>query len=249
MAGLGGEAALREYVDSRVAELVRRAEVDHDQLRRALDAHESAGQQEISRLNDAIILRTDYLAERLRILTGLMQLQLDQRYAAVAERITVLAENWQQIADLLRDEARDASAAALAAQEKAIAKSEAATHAQFESANERFQQMAAFATQLSGQHGTYMLRAEVDTSIKALADKTDSQVAVLTRRIQEEVARSDASRNALELRLTSRLDLAEGRLSGAGEQRSDTRLNINTVISAIALIVVAVSVIIAILHK
>jgi len=245
MAGLGGEAALREYVDSRVAELVRRAEVDHDQLRRALDAHESAGQQEISRLNDAIILRTDYLAERLRILTGLMQLQLDQRYAAVAERITVLAENWQQIAD----EARDASAAALAAQEKAIAKSEAATHAQFESANERFQQMAAFATQLSGQHGTYMLRAEGDTSIKALADKTDSQVAVLTRRIQEEVARSDASRNALELRLTSRLDLAEGRLSGAGEQRSDTRLNINTVISAIALIVVAVSVIIAILHK
>ena len=109
--------------------------------------------------------------------------------------------------------------------------------------------MAAFATQLSGQHGTYMLRAEGDTSIKALADKTDSQVAVLTRRIQEEVARSDASRNALELRLTSRLDLAEGRLSGAGEQRSDTRLNINTVISAIALIVVAVSVIIAILHK
>ena len=204
-------------------------------------------------------MRTEYLQERIRIILALTQQQLDQRFSAtqqqilrrfeaVEQRIRLQGENWQQIADLLEKQAAQSSAAAMNSQKEAIAKSEMAMQKQFEAHNERFQQMAAFATQLSGQAGSYMLRAEGESAIKALTDKTESQVANLLSRIVDEVTRADQGRNALELRLTSRLDLAEGRLLGTGEQRSESRLNINTVISLLAFIAVAIGLIIAILH-
>lgn len=251
---------LQEELDRRSREFIERSFAEHEVLRQELRAHEQAGAQEIARLDQSIVLRTEYLQERIRILLLLTQQQLDQRFAAiqqqilrrfdaVEQRIRLQGENWTQVADLLEKQARQSAEASFQSQREAIAKSEVGIQKQFEAHNERFQQMAAFATQLSSQAGSYMLRAEGESAIRALTDKTESQVTNLLQRIVDEVGRSDASRAQLELRLTSRLDLAEGRLLGTGEQRGENRLNVNTIISALALIIVAAGVIVAIVHK
>jgi hypothetical protein len=110
------------------------------------------------------------------------------------------------------DDADKAIQAALASAEKAVAKAETANERRFEGVNE-------FRTALSDQTATFIPRAEYDAAHDALTDRVNANA--------DRVA-------ALELRITSRLDLGEGTDKGAATARTDQRLNVSAVIAAIA---------------
>ena len=124
----------------------------------------------------------------------------------------------QRIADLDRalsrrmDDADKAIQAALVSAEKAVVKAETASEKRFEGVNE-------FRKALSDQTATFIPRTEYDTSHDALSARVNANADRMT---------------ALELRLTSRLDLGQGSDAGAAGQRGEQRLNISQVIAAIA---------------
>jgi hypothetical protein len=139
----------------------------------------------------------------------------------------------QRIADLDRalsrrmDDADKAIQAALVSAEKAVTKAESATEKRFEGVNE-------FRQALADQSATLIPRAEFDAAHKALT----TQVTANTERM-----------TALELRLTSRLDLGQGADVGAAGQRTDQRLNMSQVIAAIATLAAVISLILYVTKK
>lgn len=125
------------------------------------------------------------------------------------------------------DDADKAISAALVSAEKAVVKAEAAAEKRFEGVNE-------FRRALADQTATFLPRAEYSTAHKALEDR----LAVNAERL-----------TALELRLTSRLDLGEGSDRGSAGQRSEQRLNLSTVIAAVATLAAVLSFILYALKK
>jgi len=127
--------------------------------------------------------------------------------------------------------AEQAVAVALANAEKATAKAETAAERRFESVNE-------FRRTLSDQTSTFIPRAEFDSSVKAILDR----VGAYGERL-----------NALELRLTSRLDRGEGGQTAVtqarGEEREErglARSQIMAILVALALLVSVVSVVVSV---
>jgi hypothetical protein len=118
--------------------------------------------------------------------------------------------------------AEQAVAVALANAEKATGKAEAAANARFESVNE-------FRKALTDQTATFIPRAEYDTAHAALTDRVTANA--------DRVA-------ALELRLTSRLDVGEGADRGTSSARTEQRLTVSQVIAALAVLATVVSIII-----
>jgi chromosome segregation ATPase len=145
-----------------------------------------------------------HLLERSELLTSAFRQQiLDQRdaasrqmedlRAAIAERLTDMRANLDE-----RSAAQQTAVSnALQAAEKAVDKAEAAADKRFESVNE-------FRQQLTDQTATFPTRDEVDSKLAALIARLDES----TRRIAD-----------LELRLTSRLDTAQGSRAGGRESR------------------------------
>jgi hypothetical protein len=141
--------------------------------------------------------------------------------------------------------AEKAVATALTSAEKAVAKAEVAADKRFESVNE-------FRQQLSDQTATFPTRNEMDTRFQALRSDTDRN----QQRIGE-----------LELRLTSRLDTAQGTLAGGqaavGERRADStydqagmiarqvslRANISIAVAAVSVLIALVAAIVLISAK
>jgi hypothetical protein len=125
------------------------------------------------------------------------------------------------------DDADKAISAALVSAEKAVVKAEAAAEKRFEGVNE-------FRRALADQTATFLPRAEYDASASAL----DGRIAANAERLA-----------ALELRLTSRLDLGEGSDRGAAGSRTEQRLNLSTVIAAVATLVAVLGFILYALKK
>jgi len=146
------------------------------------------------------------------------------------DRIRILDERYAtqtKALDAAFKAAEQAVAVALANAEKATAKAEAASNARFESVNE-------FRKALTDQTATFIPRAEYDAAHAALAD-----------RVVANAIRVDA----LELRLTSRLDRGEGTEAGAAGQRGEQRLNLSQVIAGIATIVAVVTLVLYLAKK
>lgn len=139
----------------------------------------------------------------------------------------------QRLADLDRalsrrmDDADKAVTAALVSAEKAVTKAEAASEKRFEGVNE-------FRKALSDQTATFIPRTEYDTAHEALAARVTANADRMT---------------ALELRLTSRLDLGQGADAGAAGQRTDQRLNMSQVIAGIATIVAVVTLVLYLVKR
>lgn len=139
----------------------------------------------------------------------------------------------QRILDLDRvlsrrmDDADRAIQAALVSAEKAAARANDANEKRFEGVNE-------FRKALSDQTATFIPRAEYDAAHTALGARVDANA--------ERVA-------ALELRLTSRLDLGEGTDRGTSAAQAEQRLNISQVIAAVATIVAVLGFILYALKK
>lgn len=133
----------------------------------------------------------------------------------------------QRMADLDRvlsrrmDDADRAIQAALVSAEKAVDKANDANEKRFEGVNE-------FRKALADQTATFIPRPEYDTAHDALVARVTANVERMT---------------ALELRLTSRMDLGQGSDAGAAVQRTDQRLTVSQIIAAAAVLVAIVSLI------
>ena len=122
------------------------------------------------------------------------------------------------------DAADKAVQAALTAVEKASDRAEGTSDKKFESVNE-------FRGQLADQAANFIGRAEYSVQHKALEDRVTS--------IQDRVIQ-------LELRLTSRLDLAKGNDAGAKESEGDRRLDSAAIAQWAAMALIGIGVIVSI---
>ena len=122
--------------------------------------------------------------------------------------------------------AEQAVAVALSNAEKATTKAETAADKRFDAVNE-FRQV------LSDQTSTFLPRVEYEQAHGTVVERISS----VTERV-----------NALELRLTSRLDTSSGASTGAAALRTDQRLNVSNILQAIAVIGAIIGVILVAFH-
>jgi hypothetical protein len=176
----------------------------------------------------------EHIDQRTEDLRDGVRRQIDDDRAAVQRQIadlrTMLDERYAtqtKALDAAFKAAEQAVSVALANAEKAVAKAEAAADARFASVNE-------FRKTLSDQTATFIPRAEYDAAHDALSDRVAANA--------DRVA-------ALELRLTSRLDLGEGSDRGAAGTRTEQRLNISQVIAAIATLAAVLSFVLYVVKK
>jgi hypothetical protein len=123
--------------------------------------------------------------------------------------------------------AEQAVSVALANAEKATTKAELAADRRLEGMNE-------FRGALTDQTKTFLPRAEFNPAHEALIER---------------ITGMGERMNALELRLTSRLDTAQGRSGGWSESRSERRLDAGLLFQALTFAVAAAAVIIAVFLK
>jgi hypothetical protein len=149
---------------------------------------------------------------------------LDERYWAQS-KATDAAFEVQQIAMKTAFEAADkAVQAALAASKEASNKAEEASDKRFDAIND-------FRGQLADQTASLIGRPEYTVQHKALEDKVTS----LADRVVQ-----------LELRLTSRLDLAKGSNVGSRQSEGDIRQNTATIAQWIAMALIGIGVIVSV---
>ena len=162
-------------------------------------------------LRQEIARERDFANVRLDDLRAATRNQSDDRIRILDERYATQTK----ALDAAFKAAEQAVAVALANAEKATAKAEAASERRFEGVNE-------FRKALSDQTATFIPRAEYDAAHAALVD-----------RVTTNAARVDA----LELRLTSRLDVGESAGKATSTARTEQRLDIGQVVAVIAVIV------------
>lgn len=143
--------------------------------------------------------------------------EADRRYEErfhAAERavVTTLARTDKEFHEHL-EQVRVETAAALAAADKAIQKSEAAVEKRFDAVNE-------FRAQLSDQAASFMPRKESDVRMDALIERIDASA----ERI-----------NALQLQISSRLDLTQGQAQGSREATVERRASNSAVIGIVGI--------------
>ena len=147
--------------------------------------------------------------------------QLLRELAALRELLETRIDSLDRVLSRRMDDAGKAIDAALVSAEKAVTKAEIASEKRFEGVNE-------FRKALSDQTATFIPRAEYDAALAALIE-----------RVTANAARVDA----LELRLTSRLDLGEGSDRGQSTARGEQRVTVSQVIAALAVAAAVVSII------
>jgi hypothetical protein len=154
-----------------------------------------------------------------------LEKMLNERYQTQTKATDAAFVAQQTAMKTAFDAADKAVQAALAAAKEAAAKAEAAAKDRFAAVNE-------FRGQLSDQAATLVSRTEHNAQLQALADKID----VLGARL-----------NALELRLTSRLDLGQGHDEGSSHQTDSRQRSMALAGQWIALAVIAIGLVVTIL--
>jgi hypothetical protein len=210
---------LREHLLQKLAD-------QRDALRQQILDQRDAFQQQLTDLRGAYQQQLADLQGSDRQHVADMREMLNERYATQTKALDAAFLAQQTAMRTALEAAEKAVATALTSAEKAVAKAEVAADKRFESVNE-------FRQQLSDQTATFPTRNEVNTRLDAIRSDTDRN----QQRIGE-----------LELRLTSRLDLTQGTAAGADFSRSEYRLNVNTVLQALAVIAAAVIVFAAFHH-
>jgi hypothetical protein len=184
--------------------------------------------------------RADLRDNLMTQLNGLREM-LNERYATQTKALDAAFIAQQTAMKTAFDAADKAVAAALESAEKAVVKAETAAEKRFESVNE-------FRAQLTDQAATFLSRNEYNTTHKALTEKMETGLEVLTTRLTDETRRSEVQRNDLELRLTSRLDLSQGASAGSEQHRANSRLDMQVILPALALLVSIISVAYILIH-
>lgn len=139
------------------------------------------------------------------------------------EHLTQRIDDQDRLHTRRMDDADKAIQAALVSAEKAVSKAEAASEKRFEGVNE-------FRAQQADLIATFLPRPEYAAAHEALIDRLN----VLTERF-----------SALELRLSSRLDTAQGTLAGGQETREQARLNLGAWVGVAALALTVIALVLA----
>ena len=169
---------------------------------------------------DALWLYLNQMQRGLEQQLADLRLMLDERHTAQSKAI-----------DAALASADRAMLAALHSAEKAVDKAETATAHRFDSVNE-------FRQQLNDQTATLMSREEGLALVKNLTQNSETTIFRLTERI-----------TALELRLSSRLDVRQGEFE-AGKVFSPTQKNnLSITVAIVAVLVTALSIVISLVVK
>jgi hypothetical protein len=188
-----------------------------EHLGQRLEAQRDALRQEIEAQRDFARQQIADLRESSRTMTTdlreSIRVQADDHRRMLDERYATQTK----ALDAAFKAAEQAVAVALANAEKATAKAEAAADKRFESVNE-------FRSALADQTASFLPRVEYETSHSAVSERITANADRLA---------------ALELRLTSRLDLGEGTDRGAAASHTEQRLNMSQVIAGLAVLVAA----------
>lgn len=196
------DISLREHMQRQLD--VDRAHAD--------DALRGVKELMLSKLHDVRQSLNDHQARGEVLATerhGEMDRRYEQRFTAQQAAVAVaLARVDKEFHEHIQS-ARDETQAALLAADKAIAKSEASTLKQFEGVNE-------FRATLTDQAASFMPRKESDVRIDGLAEKIAN--------VSEHVV-------ALQLQLSSRLDVSQGQITG-GRTAIQERRNSNAAVYA-----------------
>jgi hypothetical protein len=161
------------------------------------------------------------LQQQLIELRALMHMQYEDHRRMLDERYTTQTK----ALDAAFKAAEQAVVVALSNAEKATAKAEVAAERRFESVNE-------FRKTLSDQTATFIPRAEFVSAQNSLSER----IAINAERV-----------SALELRLTSRLDLGEGGEQGLSKERVDKRAEVTQIIQIITIVLLVAGLLVTIL--
>lgn len=204
-----------------------------------------SGETEASVSSWTVDTLREHVLQKLADQRDALRQQIDDQRASVRQQTDDLRGSFRQQTDDLRrmlDEryatqtkaldaafkaAEQAVQTALVSAEKAVTKAESAADKRFDLINE-------FREALTDQTATFLPRIEYDAAHQALVDRIN----LAGERI-----------GALELRLTSRLDISEGSVSGGAYSRTERRLDLGQVIAVVAVIVAIVSVMIVVFKK
>jgi len=185
-----------------------------------------------------LMQRIDDLTEHVAAQNRDLQHMLGERYATQTKAVDAAFLAQQTAMQTALTAAERAVATALLSAEKAVSKAEAAAEKRFESVNE-------FRGQLADQAGTFMSRTESHSIHQLL----EARITAISDMVGTEGQRLRERLNALELRLTSRLDRDQGTLEGAAASTSGRRSDVMLITGLggllLALISVAVTVLIA----
>jgi hypothetical protein len=158
---------------------------------------------------------------------GLIQEELDRRLSNLDKLNVQRFEDLKELMLAGQGAARAAVEAALAAAKEAVAVAQTASEKRFDGVNE-------FRKTLADQTATFVPRPENDAKLESLSARVSANADRMA---------------ALELRLTSRLDLGEGADRGTTASHAEQRLNISQVIAALAVVVAVASIILLALKK
>lgn len=168
---------------------------------------------------------TDTLRAHLERLLTERQEATGQRFADLRSLLDERYATQTKALDAAFKAAEQAVTTALASQEKAVSKAEAAADKRFEAVNE-------FRQQLADQTSSFPTRVEMSTRLEAIA---------------ADVNRNTQELRALELRLTSRLDLMTGGQAGASASRTEQRLSTGVTVAIIGAVLTAAAIIVTII--
>ncbi len=163
----------------------------------------------------------DMLAEHMQFQIDELRRLLDERYATQTKALDAAFASAERAVQTARE-----------AQDRATQKAEIATEKRFESVNE-------FRAQLTDQAATFMSRSESD----ARRADYNSRIAALAEKLEAETSRIAE----VEIRLTSRMDLNQGRDIGALTLTAQRRASASQVVAIVSVVLVAVSVAVAII--
>ena len=141
-------------------------------------------------------------------------LRYQQRFEAQSDALAAAFQSQQQAMQTAFTVAEKAVQAALAAADRAVAKAEAAADKRFEALNE-LRQM------LNDMMGTLMPRTEAEGRLKAIAEKIDTGLLTMTKKVED---------------LEKRVNVAAGEDAGGRQKQGDNKSLIAVGLSMVAVL-------------
>jgi hypothetical protein len=215
--------ASQELLDSRIKGAGTQREILLDGITVRFDLLQEEIDRRFHDLRDLLDERRDSSQHA----NTLLQEEMDRRLGTLDKLSVQRYDDLKELMQAGQTSADKAVQAALAAAKEAVTVAQTASEKRLDGVNE-------FRKTLSDQTATFVPRPEHATELKALAERVTADAARVT---------------AMELRLTSRLDLDQGQATGSDKQIADKRLDTTVVLQIFALLVVAAGVIISIVLR
>ncbi len=182
-----------------------------EHMQRQIDVVRESGQHRLGMEREHADDRVAFLKEYLESILAEMDKRYEQRFVGQQEAVRVALDRVdKEFHEHIRS-VREETQAALDAADKAILKQEAAIEKRFDAVN-------AFRAQLADQASSFLPRKESDVRMDAITEKIDRNSELL---------------NALQLQVSSRLDLTQGHTAGGREAIQEKRASNGAMYAAV----------------